>query len=80
MVITTTSEEKAILGKVGAKFDTPEKLKKLYAYRLQHHLGNKITFSQMWKIPEALVSFVDRNPFLLDEDVEYYKKKLREVL
>jgi hypothetical protein len=66
-VIATAMEEKDILGKVGEKFDTPEKIRKLYAYRLQKYIAEKINFSRLWEIPETLVAFIERNPFLINK-------------
>jgi hypothetical protein len=77
--ISTAMEEEVILGKAGRKFDTPEKIKKLHAYRLQKLIGNKISFSRMWEMPETLVAFVERNPFLKDKDIEYHIKKIEEL-
>jgi hypothetical protein len=80
--IATGREEEVILGKVGEKFDTPEKIRKLHAYRLQKLIANKISFSRLWEIPETLVAFIEHNPFLntTDKDIDYHLKKLKEAV
>lgn len=80
ILLTTAMEEEIILGRIGAKFDTPEKRRKLWAYRLQKYIANKIHFSNLWQTPEALKAFIERNPFLEDESTKKYVEKLEEAV
>jgi len=75
-VITTAYEEKAILHKVGAEFDTEDKKKKLYAYRLQELIANKILFSSLWQCPELLREIVKHVGLTGDKDAKFYLSKI----
>lgn len=70
--LTTAQEEKAVLGKIGRQFDTAEKQKRLYAYRLQHVIANKILFSNLWQYPELLIELVKHTGLSNDATVKHY--------
>ena len=75
-ILSTATEEKMILGKIGAEFDTPVKIKKLYAYRLQHLIANKILFSNLWKYPKLLIEIAKHTGLADDKSVKVYIEKM----
>lgn len=72
--ISTAYEEKALLGKVGLKFDTPEKVTRLKVFRYQSALANHLLFSQL--LPERKLDEIARligfnsKPKIGQEEVE----------
>ena len=77
ILLTTAREEKVILGKIGAKFDSSQKKRLLYAYRLQHIIANKLLFSNYWQYPSALIAITERLGLADDETCKFYISKLK---
>lgn len=70
-------EEKALLGKIGRKFDTPQKRRLLYSLRLQKQIGNMILFANLYKYPELLIDLAKHIGIADDESVKYYIDKIQ---